>query len=212
MATSFTRKPTPEDDRLELSSNPNGKKTSAAPESEIDQFYDQVLTAINDVSQCTWLIVMGDFNAKIGQSTDHDDDVMGKFGFGIRNERGKRLLEFARQNQLFIANTMFKKKNYRRHTWSISATKNEIDFIMIRKDQKKLVKNIEVMNRFDYKSDHRLLRMTMTLKVIIAKRKFFPHKIVVDNDERAIKEFREKLVENRATFIEHNATIQVKYD
>lgn len=98
--------------------------TSCAPETKMNQFYDQLLAATNETSTCTWQIVMGDFNAKIGQTTDYDDDVMGKFGFGTRNERGKRFLEFARQNQLFITNSMFQKKDDKRFTWSIHTTKN----------------------------------------------------------------------------------------
>lgn len=47
---------------------------------------------------------------------------------------------------------------------------------MIKKEHKQLVKNVEVLNRFEYKSDHRLLRMTMELKVITQKRKFFQRK------------------------------------
>ena len=48
-------------------------------------------------------------NAKIGKC-DSDDDVMGKYGFGDRNERSEKLIQFARLQKLFITNSMFKKK------------------------------------------------------------------------------------------------------
>ena len=42
---------------------------------------------------------------------------MGKYGMGMRNERGDRLVEFAASRQLYIANTKFQKKAIRKWTW-----------------------------------------------------------------------------------------------
>lgn len=64
--------------------------TSAFSDNELNQVYIEVSEAIKDLSKCDWLIVMGDFNAKIGQSTYGDDDVTGSFGFGSRNDRGDK--------------------------------------------------------------------------------------------------------------------------
>ena len=46
---------------------------------------------------------MGDWNAKVG--SQEIPKVTGKFGLGIRNEAGKRLIEFCQKNALVIANT-----------------------------------------------------------------------------------------------------------
>ena len=51
---------------------------------------------------------MGDFNAKIGTKQSSDTKV-GNFGFGKRNKRGEKLVEFSEANRLFISNTFFKK-------------------------------------------------------------------------------------------------------
>ena len=48
-------------------------------------------------------VVMGDMNAVIGEGR-HGSEV-GEYGLGKRNERGERLLEFCRTNQLLITNT-----------------------------------------------------------------------------------------------------------
>ena len=36
--------------------------------------------------------------------------VTGKFGFGVQNETGQRLVEFCQENALVIANTLFQQK------------------------------------------------------------------------------------------------------
>ena len=58
-----------------------------------------------------YTMVIGDFNSKIGKRNPDKNDVMGKFGYGIRNERGERLVEFAKGRKLYIANTKFRKND-----------------------------------------------------------------------------------------------------
>ena len=51
---------------------------------------------------------MGDWNAKVGTDRSNWEQQMEKFGYGERNERGERLLEFATINNLYICSTKFK--------------------------------------------------------------------------------------------------------
>lgn len=168
--------------------------TSQAKDDEMDDFYSSVSKGMKEIENCYWSIVMGDWNAKIGQS-DNDIDVMGKFGFGIRNDRGERLIRFARMNKLFITNSMFKKNEKRRATWSLGRANNEIDFIMIKVEQKQLVKNVDVLKKFEYESDHRMARMVMKLDVK-KKRPFFRPQIkfLVTDEKEKIAEFQKKIV------------------
>lgn len=168
--------------------------TSAAPEAEMIIFYNDLNEAVEEISKCELTFVIGDFNAKIGQPENCDDDVMGKFGFGERNHRGDRLLSFARSHQLFFANTMFEKKASRRFTWSINDVKNEIDFIMFRNNQKNIIKNVEVLTGFEYISDHKMVRARLSL-MLKTKRKFRKRKeqIVVVKNESKIKDFNARL-------------------
>ena len=57
-----------------------------------------------------------DWNAKVG--SQETPRVTGKFGFGIRNEEGKRLIEFCQENALVIANTLFQQHKRRLCTWT----------------------------------------------------------------------------------------------
>ena len=58
---------------------------------------------------------------------------MGKFGLGIRNEAGHRLVEFCQENALVIANTLFQQNKRRLYTWTSpdGQYQNQIDHIII---------------------------------------------------------------------------------
>ena len=81
------------------------------------QLYDDVERAMAD-SCSKYKITTRDFNAKIGTKTKEEDiKSMGAFGIGERNERGDRLIEFAEDCKLVIANTLFLKRKNRYWTW-----------------------------------------------------------------------------------------------
>jgi exonuclease III len=154
--------------------------TSAASDEEMNEFYDDLQQACNEFKKSTKLIIMGDFNSKIGMRQIGEDDVLGSFGYGIRNERGAALIRFARSNEFFIANTLFKKRLTRKWTWKSpdQRTMNEIDFVLVRKSDKRAVKNVETMQRFEFSTDHRLVPLKQCFSNFCvlrhsSKKKFF---------------------------------------
>ena len=62
------------------------------------------------------LFIIGDGNAKVG--SQETPEVTGKFGLGMRNEAGQRLIEFCQENALVIANTLFQQHKRRLYTWT----------------------------------------------------------------------------------------------
>ena len=61
------------------------------------------------------LFIIGNWNAKVGgQETP---GVTGKFGVGVQNETGQRLIEFCQESILFIENTLFHQHKRRLYTW-----------------------------------------------------------------------------------------------
>src|SRR6218665_2199492 len=107
--------------------------TAASTEEDLEDFYNNLTETVEEVPKQEILIVMGDWNAKIGTENSGWEKVMGKFGYGARNERGEKLLEFATDQDLLICNTRFQQKDCRKWTWRSNdqRTKNLIDFIMI---------------------------------------------------------------------------------
>ena len=74
--------------------------------------------------------IIGDWNAKVG--SQETPGVTGKFGLGIQNEAGQRLIEFCQENALVIANTLFQKHKRRLYTWTSpdGRHQNQIDYIL----------------------------------------------------------------------------------
>ena len=62
------------------------------------------------------MLVIRDWKAKVG--SQDAAGVTGKFGLGIRNEAGQRLIEFCQENALVIANTLFQQHKRRLYTWT----------------------------------------------------------------------------------------------
>ena len=56
--------------------------------------------------------------------------VTGKFGLGIRNEAGQRLIEFCQENALVIANTLFQQHKRRLYTWTSPDGQHRIRLII----------------------------------------------------------------------------------
>ena len=60
------------------------------------------------------LHILGDWNAKVGSR--ETPGVTGKFGLGVQNEAGQRLIEFCQDNALVTANTLFQQHKRRLYT------------------------------------------------------------------------------------------------
>ena len=90
--------------------------TSKAEEAEIEWFYEALQDFLELTPKKDVLFIIGDWNAKVG--SQETPGVTGKFGFGIRNEAGQRLMVFYQENALVIANTLFQQHKRRLYTWT----------------------------------------------------------------------------------------------
>ena len=94
--------------------------TSNAEEAEVGRLYED----LHDLLELTpkkkkkknVLFIIGDWNTKVG--SQEIPGLKGKFGHGIQNEAGQRLIEFSQENALVIANTFFQQHKRRLYTWT----------------------------------------------------------------------------------------------
>ena len=82
--------------------------TSNAEEAEVEWFYEDLQDLLELTPQKDVLFIIGDWNAKV--ESQETPGVAGKFGLGIRNEAGQRLIEFCQENTLVIANTLIQQQ------------------------------------------------------------------------------------------------------
>ena len=87
--------------------------TSNAEEAEVEQFYEDLQDLLELTPKKDVLFIIGGWNAKVG--SQETPGVTGKFGLGVQNEAGQRLIRFCQVNALVIANTLFQQHNRRLH-------------------------------------------------------------------------------------------------
>ena len=90
--------------------------TSNTEEAEVEQFYEDLQDILELTPKEDVLFIIGDWNAKVG--SQETPRVTNKFGLGVRNEAGQRLIEFCQENALVMANTLFRQHKRRLYTWT----------------------------------------------------------------------------------------------
>ena len=104
--------------------------TSNAEEAEVERFSEDLKDLLELTPKKDVLFITGDWNAKV--RSQETPGVTGKFGLGIRNEAGQRLIEFCQENVLVIANTLFQQHKRKLYTWTSpdGQHENQIDYIL----------------------------------------------------------------------------------
>ena len=103
---------------------------SNAEEAEVERFYEDIQDLLELTPQKDALFIIRDWNAKVG--SQEIPGVTGKFGLGIQNESGQRLIEFCQENTLVIANTLFQQHKRRLYLWTSpnGQHQNQIGYIL----------------------------------------------------------------------------------
>jgi len=133
---------------------------------ESDQFYSALSTAFEAVRGETLLYLAGDFNSKVGTRRNNEICV-GAHGRGRRNINGQALVDYCDMNGLFIANTAFQHSARHKTTW-VGARRdyttgrtlpvyNQIDFVICRQNQKRILTDSRSYGGCETPSDHRLV-------------------------------------------------------
>ena len=104
--------------------------TSNAEVAEGEWFYKDLQNLLELTPKKDVLFIIGDWNAKVGSQETPGET--GKFGLGIWNEAGQRLIEFCQENALVIANTLFQQHKRGLYTWTSpdGQHRNQIDYIL----------------------------------------------------------------------------------
>ena len=109
--------------------------------------------------------IIGDWNAKV--ESQETLGVTGKFGLGIRNEAGQKLIEFCQENALVIANTLFQQHKRRLYTWTSpdGQHQNQIDYILCSQRGRSSIQSAKTRPGADCGSDQELLIAKFRLKL-----------------------------------------------
>ena len=138
--------------------------TSQAKEEDVDEVYECVQDILANNKGKYNTVIMGDFNAVVGMGKK--SKCVGEFGLGKRNERGQKLVDFAKQNKFVITNTLFKHHKRRRYTWTRpgNGDRFQLDYVLVKWRYKNGVKNSRAYPGMDVYSDHNAVVMHLNVK------------------------------------------------
>ena len=139
--------------------------TLKAEPAEKDRFYSELRSLIQSTPADDKVVILGDFNARVGQDSEAWKGVLGKHGVGNCNENGRLLLEVCAEKQFTITNTIFQQKNSVKTTWMHPRSKNWhlIDYVLVRQRDIQDVCHTRVMPSAECYTDHRLVRCKLRL-------------------------------------------------
>ena len=149
--------------------------TSASTEEEIEKFYSQLQEVIDKIPSRDVALIMGDANAKVGKA-DIPSVTYGQYRLRVKNVRGSVLIDFCMTNDLVISNTCFNHHPRRLYTWNSpdGTTRNQIDYIMIKRKWKSCIKNVKTYPGADCNSDHQLLVAKCKIRLKKMQRQTLP--------------------------------------
>ena len=131
-----------------------------------ESFYGALNDAIQGIPSSQKLLVMGDFNARVGKDYSSWENVLGRHGVGRENSNGTLLLSLCSQNELIITNTIYQQATRHKTTWMHPRSKewHMIDYVITRQRDVKDVHHTRAMCGSSTWSDHRLVRSKLALR------------------------------------------------
>lgn len=138
-----------------------------------DAFYDQLNATLLETPENDFKILMGDFNAKVGNDNTDLQHVIGKYGIGQMNDNGQRLVELCGINELKIGGTLFPHKGIHKITWVSpdSNTENQIDHICVSAKWSNSLCDVRNRRGADIGSDHHLVIGKLSLNFRVVRHK-----------------------------------------
>ena len=116
--------------------------TEVSIDDKKDEFYAQLTTTLSSIPKKDIIMLMGDFNAKIGN--EKVTGVTSNHGMGTRNNNGDRLIEICQEFNLTMGGSMFPHKEIHKYTWTSpdGRTKNQIDHMCISRKWKQTLLDV----------------------------------------------------------------------
>ncbi|XP_070014556.1 uncharacterized protein [Nicotiana sylvestris] len=146
-----------------------------APQIGLDEeikrhFWEGLDDIVRSIPPSERLFIGGDFNGHIGSSAAGYTEVHGGFGVGERNGGGTSLLDFAKAFHLVIANSSFPKRDEHLVTYKSSVAKTQIDYLLLRRCDRRLCEDCKVIPGQTLATQHRLLVMDIGIRIRRKKR------------------------------------------
>ena len=140
---------------------------------EKEAFYQLLSDTIHATPKNDKLLLLGDFNARVGSNCTAWPSVLGPHGMGKENSNGLLLLTLCSEEELTITNTLFKQPEIHKATWMHPRSKHWhlIDFIITRRRDISDILITRAMRGADCWTDHVMLRCKASFRIAGKQRK-----------------------------------------
>ena len=130
--------------------------TMTNPEDAIERFYADLESTIQAVPRTDKLVILGDFNARVGTDWNTWEGVLGRHSTGKCNSNGKLLLETCTAHNLLITNSVFQLPHRKKVSWKHPRSKqwHLLDYVIVRQQDRQDVRITKAMCGADCWTDH----------------------------------------------------------
>ena len=92
------------------------------------------------------IVVGADLNGNVREGNNGDEECMGRYGLGKKNNEGQAVVDFAHRMELAITNTYFVKKPAHIVTYNSGGRSLQMDYVMVRRRRIKEVVDTKVLS------------------------------------------------------------------
>ncbi|ONM29623.1 Retrovirus-related Pol polyprotein LINE-1 [Zea mays] len=135
------------------------------------EFWEGLEDMVSSVPVGEKLFIGGDLNGHVGTSSTSFEGVHGGFDFGTRNQEGEEILNFALAYDMFIANTFFRKRTSHLVTFSSGQHTSQIDFVLLRKEDRHACLDCKVIPGECVVTQHKLVVADFRFKIRLQRNK-----------------------------------------
>ena len=171
-----------------------------------DAFYDQLQSAVGKVPASDSLVLLGDFNARVGADNASWPSCLGPFGVGSINDNGQWLLELCMLYSLCITNSYFQTKPQHKVSWRHPRSKrwHQLDLILTRRSQLQNVFSTLSFHSADCDTDHALVCCRIRIQPKKVRRARPPGKPKINTAKTKYPRLVELLTKGLAEALETN--------
>ena len=138
---------------IKLQTNNRTAIVVSAYASQQGRFYENFIQLIAGINEKDMIIIGGELHGHATKEVDGYDSAHGCYGFGVRNTEDECVLKMGTALDMVVCNTWSKKRESRlfcllsrvSRLYSSGACKTQINYILVRNKDRKLVKDVKVV-------------------------------------------------------------------